>query len=176
MLAVGPGAASQAVLGPSATAAAPSARSDPGPRGSGDGFVAVGASLSPFERRASFAKLDPALLDAPRRAASDARADGIALRVNGGWRSARYQRALLRCAVETYGSIEVARQYALPPAESKHVSGEAADVGPAGADSWLAQYGSGYGACQVYANEPWHFELATEPGGACPAMTSDAAG
>lgn len=82
---------------------------------------------------------------------------------------------LLRRAVKTYGSIEVARQYVLPAAESKHVSGEAFDVVPADVDSWLAQHGSEYGLCQIYANEPWRFELATAPGGTCPAMTSNAA-
>ena len=63
-----------------------------------------------------------------------------------------------------------------PPAESSHVTGDAVDVGPTDADSWLSQHGSEYGLCQIYANEPWHFELATVPGGTCPAMTSNAAG
>jgi zinc D-Ala-D-Ala carboxypeptidase len=144
--------------------------------GSQDGYVPVGASLSPFSDAPAVARLDPALREALRQAASDARADGIALRVNGGWRSARYQRELLRRAVVTYGSIEVARQYALPPAESKHVTGEAVDVGPTDAASWLSLHGSEYGLCQVYVNEPWHFEPATVPGGACPSMISNAAG
>ena len=30
-----------------------------------------------------------------------------------------------------------------------------------------------YGLCQIFANERWHFELATEPGGACPPMYPD---
>lgn len=140
-----------------------------------DGYLAVGASLSPFSDEPAVAKLDPALREALREAARAARADGIALRVNSGWRSARYQQALLNRAVTTYGSVEVARQYVKPPAESSHVTGEAVDVGPVDADLWLSQHGSEYGLCQIYANERWHFERATAPGGACPAMASDAA-
>lgn len=149
---------------------------DAGKLSSRDGYVPVGASLPLSSGEPAVAKLDPDLLEALRQAASGARADGITLRVNGGWRSARYQRELLRRAVRTYGSVEAARQYVLPPAESSHVTGEAVDVGPTDAASWLSRYGSEYGLCQIYANEPWHFELATAPGGTCPAMISNAAG
>ena len=141
-----------------------------------DGFIPVGGSISPFSDAPAVSKLDPVLRDALREAASDAGGEGIELRVNGGWRSASYQRQLLRRAVKTYGSAEVARQYVKPPAESSHVTGEAVDVGPTDAASWLSVYGSEYGLCQIYANEPWHFELATTPGGPCPALTSNAAG
>jgi D-alanyl-D-alanine carboxypeptidase len=142
--------------------------------GSDDGDVAVGGSLSPFSDEPAIANLDPALRDAVRRAATDARADGIELRVTSGWRSARYQRALLRRAEATYGSVELARKYVMPPAESSHVTGKAVDVGPTDADSWLSQHGSEYGLCQIYANERWHFERAVAPGGTCPAMAGDA--
>lgn len=131
--------------------------------------------LSPFSDDPAVARLDPVLLEALRQAANDAGAAGITLQVTGGWRSARYQWLLLQRAVGTYGSIEAARQYVLPPTESKHVTGEAVDVGPADAHGWLSRYGSEYGLCQIYANEPWHFELATEPGGTCPALISNAA-
>jgi hypothetical protein len=43
------------------------------------------------------------------------------------------------------------------------------------AQRWLSARGADYGLCQTYANEPWHFELATEPGGVCPEMKADAA-
>ncbi len=92
---------------------------------SGDGYVAVDASVSPFSDEPAIARLDPGLRDALLRAASDAGADGITLRVNGGWRSARYQRQLLLGAVETYGSVEAARRFVKPPAESSHVTGDA---------------------------------------------------
>ena len=159
----------------SAGAPARSQTRDSGPLGNADGYVAVGASLSPFSSEPALAKLDPALREALLEAAGDAGAEGVELRVNGGWRSARYQRALLGRAVETYGSVEAARQYVMPPGESSHVTGEAVDVGPADAAAWLTRSGSAYGLCQVYANEPWHFELATEPGGACPPLTASAA-
>lgn len=159
---------------PGAGAAAGPQDGDSGTLSSGEGHVP--APLSPSSGEPAVAKLDPALRDALHQAEGDARADGITLRVNGGWRSAAYQRTLLRRAVKTYGSIEVARQYVLPPAQSKHVTGEAVDVVPSAADSWLSRHGSEYGLCQIYANEPWHFELATEPGGACPALISNAAG
>lgn len=81
---------------------------------------------------------------------------------------------LLDRAVKAYGSVEVARQYVLPPAESKHVTGEAVDVVPSKANGWLSLRGSEHGLCRIYANEPWHFELVTEPGGACPPLLSNA--
>lgn len=151
-----------------------------GPHGGNSGTLSsregyVPDPLSPFGDEPAVARLDPVLLDALRQAASDAGAAGITLQVTGGWRSAQYQQLLLQRAVGTYGSIEAARQYVLPPTESKHVIGEAVDVGPADAHGWLSQYGSEYGLCQIYANEPWHFELATAPGGTCPALISNAA-
>jgi D-alanyl-D-alanine carboxypeptidase len=36
------------------------------------------------------------------------------------------------------------------------------------------EHGSTYGLCQIYVNERWHFELATEPGGTCPDLLADA--
>ena len=40
-----------------------------------------------------------------------------------------------------------------------------------GAAAWLSARGAAYGLCQIYGNEPWHYELrpaAVEHG--CPAM------
>jgi hypothetical protein len=53
------------------------------------------------------------------------------------------------------------------------VTGDAVDIGPTDADDWLIQHGSTYGLCQIFANELWHFELATTPGGDCPALLAD---
>ena len=61
------------------------------------------------------------------------------------------------------------------PETSRHVQGTAVDIGPTDADSWLSLHSSDYGLCQIYANEPWHFERVTEPGGACPDLITDAA-
>jgi hypothetical protein len=41
------------------------------------------------------------------------------------------------------------------------VSGDAVDIGSSGA-AWLAAHGTRYGLCQIYANEPWHYELRPE--------------
>jgi D-alanyl-D-alanine carboxypeptidase len=38
------------------------------------------------------------------------------------------------------------------------VSGEAVDIGPFDAAEWLAEHGAAYGLCQIYDNEPWHYE------------------
>ena len=105
------------------------------------------------------ANLDPDLLGALRRAASDAAGDGVELDVNSGWRSPAYQRLLLDEAVSTYGSRQEAARWVATPTTSPHVSGDAVDIGPSDAATWLAEHGAGYGLCQIYRNEPWHFEL-----------------
>ncbi len=48
------------------------------------------------------------------------------------------------------------------PETSPHVSGDAVDIGPSDATAWLSEYGAAYGLCQIYGNEPWHFELRPE--------------
>jgi zinc D-Ala-D-Ala carboxypeptidase len=104
------------------------------------------------------ANLDPDLLHALRQAATDAAADGIEIVVDSGWRSRAYQEQLLRQAVLKYGSLEEAARWVATPNTSAHVAGAAVDVGPSGA-AWLSEHGAAYGLCQIYANEPWHFEL-----------------
>ena len=120
------------------------------------------------------ANLDPALLDALRRAATDADDDGVELRVNSGWRSPEYQEQLLREAVAEYGSEEEAARWVATPETSAHVSGDAIDIGPSDAASWLSEHGADHGLCPVYDNEPWHYELrpeATDDG--CPSLYAD---
>ena len=59
------------------------------------------------------------------------------------------------------------------PETSEHVKGNAIDIGPSGA-AWLSAYGAAYGLCQIYSNEPWHYELRPEAAGqGCPAMYAD---
>jgi zinc D-Ala-D-Ala carboxypeptidase len=120
--------------------------------------------------------LNPDLLGALRRAATDAAGDGVELLVNGGWRTPEYQRQLLRAAVSRYGSDEAAARWVATPETSAHVKGDAVDIGPAEATAWLSEHGAGYGLCQIYRNEPWHYELrpeAVEHG--CPPMYADPA-
>lgn len=140
-----------------------------------DGYIADGESLTPFDTTLpAIGKLNPALLGAVQRAANDAASDGVTLSITSGWRSVRYQQALLEEAIATYGSEEEARKWVATPGKSAHVTGNAVDIGPAAAAAWLNEHGYRYGLCRIYANEAWHFELATKPGGACPPLVRDA--
>jgi LAS superfamily LD-carboxypeptidase LdcB len=120
------------------------------------------------------AKLDSALLGALRQAATDAAGDGVEFVVDSGWRSPEYQEQLLREAVLKYGSEAEASRWVATPNTSAHVSGDAVDIGPSNATAWLSEHGAAYGLCQVYGNEPWHYELrpkTTNHG--CPSMYAD---
>ncbi len=120
------------------------------------------------------ANLDPALLGALRRAATDAAHDGVEFVVESGWRSPAYQEQLLHEAVLKYGSEKEAARWVLTPNRSAHVSGDAVDVGPPGAAAWLSEHGAEYGLCQIYGNEPWHYELRPEAiDHGCPGMYVD---
>ncbi|WP_159622173.1 M15 family metallopeptidase [Ruania rhizosphaerae] len=140
-----------------------------------DGVVPDGATVSVFDDDTpAVANLEPELLDAVRRAASVAADDGVEFSVTSGWRSARFQQQLLDDAVTEYGSEAAAARWVATAETSAHVSGEAIDIGPVDAMSWLSQHGVRYGLCQVYGNEPWHYELrqeAAEHG--CPPMFAD---
>jgi LAS superfamily LD-carboxypeptidase LdcB len=131
--------------------------------------------VSPFDLESpAVARLDGGLLRAVQGAGRDAANDGVDLLVTSGWRSPEYQKRLLTEAVAEYGSIAEARRYVATPETSAHVTGRAVDIGPPEANSWLSRNGARYGLCQRYANEPWHFELLTVPGGDCPAFLPDA--
>lgn len=118
------------------------------------------------------ANLDPELLRAVREAAIDAADDGVAFYVNSGWRSAEYQERLLQEAVAEYGSEEEAARWVATAETSPHVSGGAIDIGESDATAWLSDHGASYGLCQVYENEPWHYELRADADG-CPTMYDD---
>jgi hypothetical protein len=120
------------------------------------------------------ANLDAALLRALRTAATDAGAGGVELVVNSGWRSPAYEDQLRREAIAKYGSEAEAARWVATGTTSPHVSGDAVDVGPANATAWLSAHGAEYGLCQIYGNEPWHYELRPEAiGHGCPAMYAD---
>ncbi|MGP3535019.1 M15 family metallopeptidase [Microbacterium sp. RD1] len=140
-----------------------------------DGLIPEGASVPATEEHLpALARLDADLRQALRDAAEAAAAEGVTLDVTSGWRSAAFQQWLLDNAVETYGNAEVARQFVATPDESRHVTGQSVDIGSLDAQVWLRTHGTTWGLCQVYANEPWHFERAASPGGACPEMLADA--
>jgi D-alanyl-D-alanine carboxypeptidase len=120
------------------------------------------------------AKLNSDLLGAVRRAATDAAHDGVQFYVDSGWRSPEYQQRLLREAISKYGSEAEATRWVATPNTSAHVKGDAVDIGRSGAAAWLSEHGAAYGLCQIYANEPWHYELRPEAGDhGCPAMYAD---
>lgn len=138
-----------------------------------DGWLRDGEVLSPFDDVPALTRLDGALRTAVQDAYREAAADGVRFHVTTGWRSAAYQQALFDDAVEQYGSPEAARARVLRADESTHVTGDAVDIGPTEAMYWLSRHGSDFGLCQTYANEVWHFELAVERGGECPAPVAD---
>jgi D-alanyl-D-alanine carboxypeptidase len=116
------------------------------------------------------ANLDPALLRALRRAA----ADGVELVVNSGWRSHAYEDQLRREAIAKYGSEAEAARWVATGTTSPHVSGDAVDIGPAHATPWLSAHGAAYGLCQIFGNEPWHYELRPDAiAHGCPRVYAD---
>lgn len=121
---------------------------------------------------AAITRLDPDLLDALRRAVADARSQNIDIRITSGWRSRDFQQSLFADAVGTYGSEDAASRFVASPDKSKHVTGEAVDVGPTDAMDWMSRNGSDYGLCQIFANELWHYELVADDG--CPDLLPDA--
>jgi hypothetical protein len=147
------------------------------PTDPGDGSLSGPGALTPFDvQDPAVGRLDPQLLSAIQNAATAAAADGIKMTITSGWRSPGFQQRLLDNAVRTYGSLAVARQYVETPEGSKHVIGQAVDVGGVGADQWLIANGARFGLCRIYANELWHFELATDAQGNCPPLLPNAAG
>jgi D-alanyl-D-alanine carboxypeptidase len=165
-----------AILGYQVLASSPDAPPVRGEHGGalGESGGAIPADTTVFDDEVpGVAKLDPALLDALRRAAIEAAGEGVAFIVDSGWRSQAYQERLLHDAISKYGSEAAAARWVATPDTSPHVSGQAVDVGRSGA-AWLAVHGASYGLCQIYANEPWHYELrpeAVEHG--CPPMYAD---
>jgi zinc D-Ala-D-Ala carboxypeptidase len=144
-----------------------------GALGEADGIVPAGTTIF-ADDIPGVANLDPRLLDALRRAATDAAHDGVELFVESGWRSRDYQDQLLRQAVSKYGSETEAARWVAPADTSPHVSGKAVDLTPAAATAWLAEHGAEYGLCQIFRNEPWHYELRPQAiGQRCPRMYAD---
>ena len=173
----------------SSTASSPSAAPAPinvpriedrGPRGGDRGALgeadgAVPDGTTAFDDRIpGVANLDHDLLAALRRAATDAADEAVGVVVHSGWRSPEYQERLRREEVAKYGSDDEAARWVASPDTSPHVAGDAVDIGPSAAKAWLSEHGAAYGLCQIYNNEPWHYEL--RPGAVdhgCPPMYAD---
>lgn len=143
--------------------------------GEADGAVPYGTTVFD-DAVVGVANLDPALLAALRQAATDAARDGVAFFVDSGWRSPEYQAQLFREAVSNYGSAAAAARWVATPDTSAHVSGDAVDIGDRDATAWLSERGARYGLCQIYGNEPWHYELRPEAiDDRCPPVYADPA-
>jgi zinc D-Ala-D-Ala carboxypeptidase len=144
-----------------------------GPLGEADGAVPDGTTVFDDEIP-GVANLDRALLGSLREAATDAADDGVEFHVTSGWRSREYQEQLLRDAVSEYGSAEEAARWVATADTSLHVSGDAVDIGPSDATAWLSEQGAAHGLCQIYGNEPWHYELRPEAiDHGCPPVYAD---
>lgn len=134
-----------------------------------DGARTVFDATSP-----SIVNLDPALRAAFRRAALAARTDGVTVHVTSGWRSAAHQQELLDRAIAEHGSEQEALEWVATPETSAHVDGSAVDIGHDAAIAWLRTHGAAFDLCQVYRNEPWHYELRADASTqGCPAMYAD---
>jgi zinc D-Ala-D-Ala carboxypeptidase len=173
-------AASSASLTPPVTGELPALRPPSSLHADRRGAPAVADGVAPAgvtvfdDDYPTVANLDPALLRALRSAATDAAGDGVEFYVDSGWRSPEYQEQLLDEAVSKYGSREEAARWVATPDTSRHVLGDAVDIGPEDATAWLSKHGADYGLCQIYKNEPWHYELrpkAVDHG--CPRMYPD---
>jgi zinc D-Ala-D-Ala carboxypeptidase len=153
----------------------PTATTSSRPTTRGEAAGAVRRGLTVFDEESpAVTNLDPDLLRALRQAARDAAAYRVELVVNSGWRSPAYQARLLRQAVSKYGSEENAARWVAPADTSSHVSGHAVDIGPSRATAWLSRHGAEYRLCQIYRNEPWHYELRPEAiDDGCPSMYAD---
>lgn len=123
---------------------------------------------------AAIRNLNKELLDSLRRAESESSKVGITLGVSSAWRSPELQGQMLREAVSEYGSEEEAAKWVATAETSEHVKGEAVDIGLPDAQQWLSAHGAEFGLCQIYVNEPWHFELRSGSDlQGCPPMYSD---
>ncbi|QZN84403.1 D-alanyl-D-alanine carboxypeptidase family protein [Cellulomonas sp. C5510] len=105
-------------------------------------------------------------------AVAAAAADGVALTLTSGRRTAEEQQVLVDQAVARYGVPEAYR-WVLPPDQSAHVRGLAVDVGPTDGALWLGEHGQELGLCRTYANEVWHFEMLPDGATTCPEQRPD---
>lgn len=140
------------------------------PTGAGTASAAPGfGSSEAWSAAPGTEGLTPQLRIAYTLAAREAAARGVPLHIVSGKRSVAEQEVLWQRQLTISGSAAEARKWALPPAESTHVTGEAIDVGPRAGAEWLQATGHRWGLCRSFANEWWHFELGTLPGTRCPA-------
>lgn len=83
---------------------------------------------------------------------------GELIGLTDGYRAPHVQARVFAEAVRRTGSLRLARQWALPPHESRHVVGIAVDVRPIEGARWLERHGARHRLYRIYDNEWWRFE------------------
>jgi hypothetical protein len=146
------------------------------PLGVEDGYVGFGETIGLDDDLPAITNLDPALRAALDAAAAAAAERDVVFTFTDAWRSERYQQELFDDAVLKYGSKEEALRWVKPATESAHVSGRAVDIATADAMDWLTRFGAEFGLCQIYANEPWHYEHIEGVTQECPPQQLDSSG
>ncbi len=89
------------------------------------------------------------------RLAAAARADGVALIINSGFRSDAEQAVLFARNPDP--------KWVAPPGRSLHRYGTELDLGPDAAHGWLAANARRFHFIQRYPHEPWHYGFALNP-------------
>ena len=143
-----------------------------------DGVIAEGTVVTLADDEVpAIARLDPALRrSAACRQRRMPRHDGLFFEVTSGWRSRRVPAVAARATRSSSTPARRSRGSSWPRPTAPAMSPAMPSTSrPVDAQFWLIEHGARYGICQTYANERWHFELATEPGGVCPGMKADAA-
>ena len=121
--------------------------------------------------------IHPQVLARFHSAQAAAKAEGITVTIDSGYRTVETQNYLYKEAIKEHKTPEEAIKWVLPGDLSRHPWGLALDVNlhheKSGA-SWLEANGATFGLCRVYENEWWHFEPLIAPGGICPPLLPDA--
>jgi hypothetical protein len=121
--------------------------------------------------------IHPQVLARFHSAQAAAKAEGITVTIDSGYRTVETQNYLYQQAIKEHKTPEEAIKWVLPGDLSRHPWGLALDVNlhheKSGA-SWLEANGATFGLCRVYENEWWHFEPLIAPGGICPPLLPDA--
>ena len=129
------------------------------------------------ERTERPSDLHPQVLARFLSAQAAAKAEGVTMTIDSGYRSLETQNYLFQRAIKEHKTPEEAIKWVLPGDLSRHPWGLALDVNlnhdKSGA-SWLEANGATFGLCRVYENEWWHFEPLIAPGGICPPLMPDA--
>jgi hypothetical protein len=120
-----------------------------------DGFAHGGGYGGPLALRQGV-PMRPDVALAFDRMEAAARADGVALIINSGFRSDAEQAVLWARNPDP--------RWVAPPGQSLHRYGTELDLGPASAYGWLAANAARFRFVQRYSWEPWHFGFTLNPG------------